>query len=336
MELENITFIKMIMMLFVVLYHSLLFYSNNWFTSIKTPYDCIHLHKISQIIDVFTMPIFVFCSGYIFYYLKNNYNKYKNYKKDIIKRVKRLIIPYISTSILWAIPISLIFYDFTIKDFLKKYLLAESPSQLWFLIMLFGVFIIFYFLSRKLKFTPIEFLVFLVTTMLLSYVVKVNYFQIHNIIYYSLFYYYSGFLFYNGEKMFKRIINKKNMILIFTLVVILFVFFYGLFDFNSNIIKNIVLVLLRIIILSYTYLLINVSKLYFLNNKKVFSVLIEYSFGIFLFHQQIIYFMLFYFNGLVCPEILSLMCFVCAIIVSMIIVYVVKKYKITRYLFGMS
>lgn len=112
-KLNNISFIKTITMLVVVLYHSMLFYTGNWFTVIKPVKVLNYIDYITTFINTYTMPIFVFCSGYLFFYQKRKNNKYNNLLIDIKKRFNRLVIPYIFTSLLWIIPIGIVLFKYT-------------------------------------------------------------------------------------------------------------------------------------------------------------------------------------------------------------------------------
>ena len=69
----------------------------------------------------------------------------------IIYKIKRLLVPYIFISAIWAIPIGQLFYHYSIWELTKRYLLATAPSQLWFLFMLFWCFVGAWFLSDLIE-----------------------------------------------------------------------------------------------------------------------------------------------------------------------------------------
>ena len=199
-KLNNISFIKTITMLVVVLYHSMLFYTGNWFTVIKPVKVLNYIDYITTFINTYTMPIFVFCSGYLFFYQKRKNNKSNNLLIDIKKRFNRLVIPYIFTSLLWIIPIGIVLFKYTINDIIKKFVLGMSPSQLLFLLMLFIVFIINYFLANKLKFTKKEFALIIFITFILNYLSKYipNYYQICTSFSFLIYFYFGGFIYTNS------------------------------------------------------------------------------------------------------------------------------------------
>lgn len=68
-QIENCSFIKFVLMLCVVAYHSIVFWSGNWFT--KNPvFQSDFLNHLSQWLNSFHIYGFTLISGYIFSYLK--------------------------------------------------------------------------------------------------------------------------------------------------------------------------------------------------------------------------------------------------------------------------
>ena len=145
-ELYNINFIKTILMILIVLYHSISFW-NSWFT--KDPvYSSEILNQMAQWLNSFHIYAFALVSGYLFYYLKIEKEKYDKFIPFATNKFKRLVIPYIFVAVVWVIPIQSIFFDTTVSSVIEKYVLGIAPSQLWFLLMLFSLFMLFYPLSK--------------------------------------------------------------------------------------------------------------------------------------------------------------------------------------------
>lgn len=141
-------------MLIIVFYHSGMFWTGNWFTAI-TPAEASPTIDITvKWMATFHVHAFTLISGYIYYYVRYQRGGYSDGKKFIQNKFQRLIIPYISVAVLWVIPISSYFFDFDVTTILNRYLLGISPSQLWFLLMLFGVFVIAYPLSDIFRSHP--------------------------------------------------------------------------------------------------------------------------------------------------------------------------------------
>ena len=67
---------------------------------------------------------------------------------------------------------------------------------------------------------------------------------------------------------------------------------------------------------------------------KIWNGMKEKSFGIYLFHQQIIYLTIIPLNGKVTPIVQVIISFLCAVGLASIITAVLKKFKLTRVLYG--
>lgn len=152
-ELSNCTFVKTILMVFVVLYHSLLFWGNNWFTAIQPLTEAKPLYYLALFLNSFHIFGFTLVSGYLFYYSKfeKQSRSYQYYRKFIVNKALRLLIPYLFVSLVWAIPISVFFFKYGWKEIFVNFGLGVSPSQLWFLLMLFFVFMFFFPISPFIR-----------------------------------------------------------------------------------------------------------------------------------------------------------------------------------------
>lgn len=105
---------------------------------------------IAGIIYIFHMPLFFAVSGAVYYVQKNYYHNYNNLDEIILKKTKRLLIPYILSGILYVIPIKVISRYYAINYVHKAvfYEMLNGIGHLWFLIALFWFFIIFYVLDK--------------------------------------------------------------------------------------------------------------------------------------------------------------------------------------------
>lgn len=149
-ELNNCNFVKTILMIIVVLYHCMIFWTGTWFN--ETPvYSSALLKFLSQWLNSFHIYGFALVSGYLFYFSRYEKRSYEKFIPFIINKAKRLLVPYWAISFIWVIPISSIFFGFSIERILKNFILGFAPEQLWFLLMLFNVFLIFYPLSHFFK-----------------------------------------------------------------------------------------------------------------------------------------------------------------------------------------
>ena len=158
---------------------------------------------VAKWMGTFHIQTFVMASGFLFYYLKKEKKRYNSPVKDIKKRAKRLLVPYFFTCVLWAILIGLFFYNYSVTDVLKDYVLMVSPAQLWFLIMLFMVFVFFVLIGKRIKISLKNLvIIYLVTTIvgLLLSKFGINVFQIAAAVRYILYFYLGGFIYENRNK----------------------------------------------------------------------------------------------------------------------------------------
>ncbi len=69
-ELQNCAYIKTILMICIVLYHSILFWSGNWFTILEPERLIPAFNWIAIWLSSFHVYGFTLISGYVFYYVK--------------------------------------------------------------------------------------------------------------------------------------------------------------------------------------------------------------------------------------------------------------------------
>lgn len=151
MELSNCTFVKSILMITVVLYHSCVFWTGSWFTRESVAIEAPGLEFFSNFLGTFHIYGFALVSGYIFQYIKFEKKGYQIFKEFLEKKIKRLIVPYIFTAGIWVVPISILLCSNSLKEIFNSYILCTSPSQLWFLWMLFDVFVIVWPISNWIQ-----------------------------------------------------------------------------------------------------------------------------------------------------------------------------------------
>lgn len=150
-RLDNIQNIKCLMMLTVVLYHSCMFFSGNWFDAVTPTYRVSYIATFAGWLNTFHVATFTMASGYLFYYLKSEKGRYAtDVRLDLIKRAKRLLVPYFSACAIWVIPFYILYSGFDVRMIVHKYALGYAPSQLWFLLMLFWVFVFFRLLHERI------------------------------------------------------------------------------------------------------------------------------------------------------------------------------------------
>ena len=122
-ELKNCTYIKTVLMLSIVLYHSMLYWCENWFVgtpAIEVPL----LAMLAGWLNSFHIYAFALVSGYIFYYIKHERAGYKEFLPFARKKALRLLVPYVFAAMAWVMPINGAFSLLSLKEVFPKFVLA--------------------------------------------------------------------------------------------------------------------------------------------------------------------------------------------------------------------
>ena len=337
MELSNCTFVKSILMITVVLYHSCVFWTGLWFTRESVAIEAPGLEFFSNFLGTFHIYGFALVSGYIFQYIKFEKKGYQIFKEFLEKKIKRLIVPYIFTAGIWVVPISILLCSNSLKEIFNSYILCTSPSQLWFLWMLFDVFVIVWPISNWIQKDIRTLLVATIAWMagtLGSASGVPNVFCIWTALSYVSFFVIGMKLRQkkncNNEKMLK-LIASLSFIVLFILSMLL----NARVDFLSRALALCVNFLLHICGAIVAFLLLQ-----YLANRvkwaesKAFLKLSDRMMPMYLIHQQVIYFSIILLNGKINPYMNALVNFGVAMIISYVISGILLKFKVTRFLIG--
>lgn len=327
----TITNVKTIMMILVVFYHSCLFFSGDWFTAITPVYEAPYIVCLAKWLNTFHVPAFVAASGYLFYYLRYDCNRYRNFQTDVIKRSKKLLLPTICCIVFWVYPVHVFFYGFDIKIFVEKFLFMIAPNQLWFMPMLFCIFVIFHktsdFIKPSIRNLIVITLFSVIMWRFLGRIPYSNIFQIRTSLLYIPFFFLGSVL-----KERKDIVRTSSIFSLF--FVCIGIYFMSQFmhqgNFLSRIVCHFMYVSISLIEVSIVYIIIAIVG----NNFAIANImglknfvcrqLARNSFGIYLFHQQVIYFIDYYINGSIKPMWHVIITFVLAIIISNLIVEILR------------
>ena len=334
-KIDNCRFIKVVLMISVVLYHSSVFWTGAWM-------DVISVYEKSSFLDIFSKWLnsfhvygFTLVSGYIFNYLIDE-GKYRNFTKFILKKLNRLIVPYVFVALIWVAPISSIVLSLDKIELFYKYVLCINPSQLWFLWMLFNVFIISWCLKKYIRNN-----LYALIICLLSYAIGLiggkfinNFFCIWTSLRFLTY-------FIIGMK-----INEKDDSCFLKISPLFFLVAHLASFLIVNLLSKYDGVLISVLTIGFGYVmnimgalmsftvLSSLSEKFAWESNRLFNDLSRRTMIIYLFHQQIIYFTIILFNGRVSPILNMLINFVVAMIISYIISYILLKFKVTRKLVG--
>lgn len=240
----------------------------------------------------------------------------------------------------WVAPISALIFKWDLPFLIKKYILCVDPSQLWFLWMLFIVFLMAWIFKKFLISTPVLgwFIVAVFYFIgLISMRIIPNYFCIWTACQYFPF-------FYIGVRIRVREENSENIsgrlpfyswiffhLLLFLIVMILKPYngvFFRMIFFVMNLLLHFIGAMMAWITLQTIASKINWRE------SGTFKNLSLYSMPMYLFHQQIIYFVIMLLNGHVNPWINAAINFLVALIGSFIISRILMRWNLGRILIG--
>ncbi len=332
--LKNCNFVKTVLMLIIVFYHSILFWSGGWFTANPSKtYTWVTI--LTKWLNSFHIYAFAFVSGFIFYYLKHELNRYNDTKKFITNKVNRLLVPYAFCLIVWVIPIQYFFLRYDFGVFIKQYVLGTNPNQLWFLLMLFWVYLIFYFLSDFFKNKQlggaILALGFYGAGIVLGKFIP-NVFMIWTAFKYVPIFYLGFKLKQYDENILYKVPTALWLVVDVALFVVklylpsegaIFTVMHLALDFALNAVGA----FMAFFVLQKLANFIN-------KDSKTVKFLSQHSFGIYLFHQQVIYFAIHWLNGVISPIVIMLISIVVAFTVSLCITNLMLRFNTTRLLIG--
>lgn len=128
-------------MLLIVLYHCLCFNAGSWNYFFPDAIYSRNCRLFASTLYVYHLPIFFFLSGFLYGYLRIGDRKYSDYKRFLINKFRRLLIPYI----VWGVFTTLL-WNFSILDFL----MGNGLGHLWFLYVLFVIFLLVHPFSHYL------------------------------------------------------------------------------------------------------------------------------------------------------------------------------------------
>ncbi len=335
-KLKNVDFIKTILMVVIVFYHSIIFLSGNWFNIVEVETSKLGSYLVYWM-NSFHIYAFTLVSGYIFYYIKYEKKRYKSFSVFLNNKFKRLIVPYVFVLIVWIIPIYIFFYGWNFSNIVKNFILGVSPNQLWFLLMLFLVFIIFwplsdYFKNRKLTGIVVVLIIYCIG--LFGTYISMNIYQIWTACKFILFFY-LGFKMRQGWDSY----ISRVPFFVYIIVDIMLFLLVCVIKIREGIIWS-VLNLGLVFLLNIIGSLMVWTSLQFIadhvkwESSKSFEFIHSRSMIVYLFHQQIIYFCIKLLNGVVNNYILVVINFIISFVLSLFIATFLLRYKFTRFLIG--
>lgn len=337
--LKNCNSAKVILMLCIVIGHCISPYaSQTWFTIISLP-NVRFLEVGSRFLNSFHIYAFTLISGYIFYYQKFEKGKYGNYKKFIKNKVLRLIVPYIAFSLVWAVPFRVIFFDESVSQLFVKFVIADSPEQLWFLLMLFFVFAIYSPFAEWIDKHYLSATAFICGLYIIGTIwdFTLDYFQFFKALRFLIFFH-AGCSLRKFKSWFETLRKYPTWIYIAIFAILFSANEVLLLVQKTNIILKMTALLLGFILNLYGAIscFLCLQK-YDISSTKIISYLGDKTMAIYLLHQQLVYL----FTFLLCfittnAAFVVPVCFMAVLCVSVVLANLLTRCSVTRIGLGIS
>lgn len=177
---DNLTFYRVVAMTMVVLYHCTCYYAHPSWPFGEGPYNMV-LKTVTTLLGGIHMPVFVFISGYLFWMLKD-----KGHYDDLLlffkNKIFRLLVPYF---VMGGVMLMMFNKIYNLNS------LFYGICHLWFLLMLFGLFLlapIAWHLMERIKNDRIATVVVNASFLLYPIFCDVNLFQLTKIFYFLPFF----------------------------------------------------------------------------------------------------------------------------------------------------
>ena len=326
-EIQNVNFARTILIVLVVLGHSF----TSWCAIEPTLiFPVPFMERFAAWLGTFHTMTLTAVSGFTYEYIieKRGGYVFLNFLK---KKIRRLFIPFIAISLVWVLPLTSFFVNIDSEYVISKFILGKSPAQLWFLLMLFDVFIVFYPLRLLLDKTKLVYIVF----PFLYYVgdaygdVSSDYYQFFTALKYLSYFALGHFVFKCRERLFASGIVNLSKPLILCLLGIIHVLVYILYIQDIPRTKT-----LLMLYLNFGGCVSAMAILFYIGDKisknKLMTLLNDNSFAVYLFHQQIIYYAFFFLNGLVCPMLHAFINFAVSFGLSLALSVLIRRSKFVR------
>lgn len=335
-DLSHMNLLRAVGITLVVLRHSFSPFRRSWDVSKYYEYNII-ADCLGKYISTISMPLFVFISGYIYYFLRNNYGKYSDYKTLLKKKSRRLIVPYLILA-----PIYIYFlldYD-SMLSFLSH--MWTGAGHLWFLLMMFVMFLLYYkfenFLCKHYIFSILLGVFLYTLTLPLSYI---NLQPLALVSKYFIFFQ-LGNLFNKYSNEVLRYLEGKVLVLFLTHLILFGIYFYAINLFENKYVLfgiNKFLLVLSILALCFIYGFLNIVTVkyskFVAKIKPVISYINHNSYYLYLIHEPLLkVFFTFLFVQKMPIVFAILLAFTISMGISLILGNLLMKLKIGRALIG--
>lgn len=295
--------LRVIATIFVVVGHCTYFkISTNYggcdysYLFINASYSFKIFNKLTEIIYIFHMPLFVALSGALFRKSLNKGN-YSSFIALLKKKSKNLLIPFCVITILYAIPIKFISGYFNqskdiAKDILVGQIMLQGNTHLWYLLTLFVIFVIAYLGERNIKTKQSIFLLFLIIISIGSGKIAIK--LVSYICRFGLWFY-VGMLFEEYRIYFEEKFSSVKNLLFWIDIILLIIYTilsYNLVSFPIKLVFVFLKIILAGLLCLTTYMISYFASGSRIMESKIFSIFRRDSFGIYLYSDPLNYIIL--------------------------------------------
>lgn len=309
--------LKGIAILLVVIGHiTILFNHSNYPTLDVTIFE-----KVTALIYLFHMPLFIATSGAVYQicFAEGKYNKFTSFASN---KIKRILLPYLFVGLFVLLPTLVVIgnnLSFTQPSLYGKIILAKDPRHLWFLLALSWIFLIQFSLDKLRVHRWIQFCIAIVLSMGVALHYPGHFFAFSEAIHYWPFFLVGVIT----ENLFETKMLKNDIEIV--VVSLIFVSICGVGIYVNKIIwidiflNYMMQCGISILLIAATGIWVKLVQL-----PKWLITIIDYSFGIYLFHVSVI-FLMHHFLRDWNPGLLLPVMFVAGVILPIGITWVIRK-----------
>lgn len=319
---ENLTFYRAVAMTMVVLYHCTCYYAHPTWPFGEGPYNPV-LKIITTLMGGIHMPVFVFISGYLYWMLKAK-GHYDNLLLFYKNKILRLLVPYLVMG-----GAMLIIFN----QFYNLNSALYGICHLWFLLMLFGLFIlapVVCFFMERIKNDRIATVAVNASFLLYPIFCDINLLQITKVFYFLPFFLIGYIIQRRGRKVLYR--DCVFWLSIVSVMIILFVVCQRTLFIDK---------IIREFASYFVIIIVSIIPNFSIPNKykKIINNFSDNSMGIYLVHHVIISYIVMIpsvklFIDNINSYIGAILLFGSAFLSSWLLSILLNKYNFTRFLVG--